>query len=107
MKTQTKFFNVFAWMGKRKVKIGTAYHQEKTDSIRLKADPHIDSAKVGRALLKGDVLIEQQAPRPAPLAPPENIEAETYVCHADEQDEIREAEDLKALRAAQNAEASR
>lgn len=108
MKTETQYFNLYAWLGKKKTKIGFAYYQEKTDSIRLKADPHVDSTKIGRALLKGDILIEKQTPRRSAIGSPENptptAATDNYSCHADEQDKARDAEELKATRAAQNAE---
>ena len=107
MGTKTQYFDIFAWLGRKKVKIGTAYYQNKDASIRLRADPHVDASKIGRALLKGDILIEKQTTRRAVIAAPDDYSTavtDDYTCAADEDDEAREARELIALRTAQNRE---
>jgi len=57
---EIEYYNLMAWIDKKKIKVGYAYFDPKTGQIRLKPDTHLDSAKLGRALLKGEVLIEQR-----------------------------------------------
>ena len=94
MADDTQFFDVFAWFGRKKSKIGYAYYQTKEDSLRIKADQHIDASKLGRALLKGDILIKHRAGKPAALgARPKDDDIEAnYESAAD----VRDAEQAAA-----------
>ena len=55
-----EFFNLFAWIGKKKTKIGYAFRTDR-GTLRLKAEPHFDAMKLGRALISG-IEIEKRQP---------------------------------------------
>lgn len=76
-----EYFDVFVWQSGRKSKVGYAVYNQKHDCVRVKADPHIDATKIGRAMLKGEIQIEARRPKKPELT------AETYDCAALEHDQ--------------------
>ncbi len=52
MKEEKEFFQLIAWIEKKRKVIGYAY-KTRRGSIRLKADEHLDAHKIGRALMDG------------------------------------------------------
>ncbi len=52
MPSQKRTYRVYAWFSKRKTYIGFGY-QNGSGPIRIKANDHFDTAKLGRALIKG------------------------------------------------------
>jgi hypothetical protein len=55
-----EFLDIYAWFNKKKTKIGYAFRTDR-QTLRLKADPHLDAVKIGRALMNG-IEVEQRQP---------------------------------------------
>ena len=63
---EQQYYDLVAWIGGKKTKIGYARLDEKWNVLKLKADSHIDASKLGRMLLKGDIQIDHRQHQPKP-----------------------------------------
>jgi len=64
-----EFLDIYAWFNKKKTKIGYAFHTDR-QTLRLKADAHLDAVKIGRALMAGIEIEKRQPQREGRGGPP-------------------------------------
>lgn len=88
-----KTYTLFAWIQSKKTKIGYAVFNDKYGCLRLKADPHLDATKIGRALMKGEIQIDERVKQARAIVSPEPQEFNPteYRSAADDADAIIEA----------------
>jgi len=86
----TNEYTLFAWIQSKKTNIGRAVYVEKYNCLRIKADPHLDATKIGRALMKGEIQIDARPKKIRAISAEvqEEFSPENYRSAADDYDVI-------------------
>ncbi len=63
-KRKLEYYDLFAWINRKKEKIGYAAFDAEKDMVRLKADAHLNPQKLGRFMINGDIQIESRKLKP-------------------------------------------